>query len=63
MNNSIKIKLLIAIMVSCSVTGITFLVMSMMNKGTHSLAIALGFIVTGQIASTIALRLKSKENA
>ena len=63
MNNSIKIKLLIAIMVICSVTGITFLVMSMMNKGTHSFAIALGFIVTGQIASTIALRLKGKENA
>ena len=63
MKNSIKIKLLIAIMVICSITGITFLVMSMINEGTHYLAIALSFIVVGQIASIVSLRLKRSENA
>ena len=63
MKNSIKIKLLIAIMVICSITGITLLVMSMINEGTHYLAIALSFIVVGQIANIVSLRLKRSENA
>ncbi|MBR6148933.1 MAG: hypothetical protein IKQ44_11365 [Lachnospiraceae bacterium] len=62
MKKETKNRILIAIMSILSLAGIVLLIMSMMNEGTHLLAIALALIVVGQIISCTALLTRNKRS-